>query len=135
MLVWLASYPRSGNTFLRIVLHRLYGARTSVIYDVDGVAERLGPEMVGFEERPGSLAAMRASAQVHFVKTHRRRDDDVDDRDKAICPFVTAASRSCPGHASDARGPVTIFVPNFSECSPWTRRAEPAPGAAPCSAG
>ena len=107
MLVWLASYPRSGNTFLRIVLHRLYGVRTSVIYDVDGVAERLGPEMVGFEERPASIAAMRASAQVHFIKTHRRRDDDVDDWDKAIClvrdgreSLVSWARQRCerPGH-------------------------------------
>jgi len=27
VIVWLASYPRSGNTLLRIVLHRLYGAK------------------------------------------------------------------------------------------------------------
>ncbi len=42
VIVWLASFPRSGNTFLRILLHRLYGVRSSVVYDVDGVAQRLG---------------------------------------------------------------------------------------------
>jgi Sulfotransferase domain len=85
VLVWLASYPRSGNTFLRILLHRLCGVRTSVIYDVDGVAERLGPDMVGFERRRHSLQVMRESAAVHFVKTHRQRDGDVDESDRAVC--------------------------------------------------
>ncbi|MEU4238432.1 hypothetical protein [Actinoplanes sp. NPDC026619] len=77
MLVWVASYPRSGNTFLRIVRHRIYAARTSVIYDVDGVAERLGRDLVGACERPAPLAAMRADGQVHLVRTHRSRDANV----------------------------------------------------------
>jgi hypothetical protein len=85
MLVWVASYPRSGNTFLRIVMRRLYGVEASVIYDFDGVAERLGSELVGYVERPDSIAALRASPQVHFVKTHRRRDAEVDETDRAIC--------------------------------------------------
>lgn len=85
MIVWIASFPRSGNTFLRIVLNRLYSVRTSVVYDFDGVADRLGPSLVGFEERPGSFAAMRESPGVHLVKTHRPRDQQVQDGDKAIC--------------------------------------------------
>jgi hypothetical protein len=85
MLVWVASFPRSGNTFLRIALHRLYGIRTSVVYDIDGVAQRLGPRTVGFEARPASIAEMRTSDLQHFVKTHRRRDDDVRDGDRVIC--------------------------------------------------
>jgi hypothetical protein len=85
VIVWVASFPRSGNTFLRIVLHRLYGVRTSTVYDVDGVAERLGGDFVGFAARAGGLAAMRASEQPYFVKTHRQRDDDVEERDPAIC--------------------------------------------------
>src|ERR1700754_5135896 len=56
MIVWLASFPRSGNTFLRIVLHRLYGVRTSTVYDVDGVAERLGKDLIGFTDRLESLS-------------------------------------------------------------------------------
>jgi len=85
MLVWIASFPRSGNTLLRIVLHRLYGIRTSVIYDVDGVAERVGADLVGYTDRPAPLAVMRASADVHFIKTHRQRDTDVEEQDAAIC--------------------------------------------------
>ena len=85
MIVWIASFPRSGNTFLRIVLNRLYGVRTSVVYDFDGVADRLGPSLVGFEERPGTFAAMRESPDLQLVKTHRPCDELVEDGDKAIC--------------------------------------------------
>ncbi|SNR58378.1 sulfotransferase domain-containing protein [Actinoplanes regularis] len=85
MLVWVASFPRSGNTFLRIVLHRLYGVQTSTVYDVDGVAERLGPELIGATDRPGTLAELRADPAPHFVKTHRQRDADVVESDRAIC--------------------------------------------------
>ncbi len=85
MIVWVASYPRSGNTFLRIVLNRLYAIRTSVAYDVDGVAERVGGALIGFEERPASYAALRASDQTYFIKTHRQRDADIDVADPAIC--------------------------------------------------
>jgi hypothetical protein len=85
VIVWVSSFPRSGNTFLRIVLNRLYGVRTSVVYDVDGVAQWLGPDLIGFEERPATIEAMRESAEVHFVKTHRQRDEQIDEADRAIC--------------------------------------------------
>lgn len=32
MLVWLASYPRSGNAFLRVVLKSLYGVGSTTVY-------------------------------------------------------------------------------------------------------
>jgi hypothetical protein len=85
VIVWVPSFPRSGNTFLRIVLKQLYGVRTSVVYDVDGVAERLGAEMVGFIERPAAIEVMRESSEVHFVKTHRQRDGQIAETDPAIC--------------------------------------------------
>jgi hypothetical protein len=75
VIVWISSFPRSGNTFLRIVQKHHYGVRTSVVYDVDGVSERLGRDMVGFTERPASIEVMRESSGVHFLKTHRQRDD------------------------------------------------------------
>ena len=46
MIVWLASYPRSGNTFLRVVLHNVYGVSTYSVYeDNDPVAQRVGPPL------------------------------------------------------------------------------------------
>jgi Sulfotransferase domain len=85
VIVWVASFPRSGNTFLRIILNRVYGLQTSVIYDYDGVAERLGADLVGSTGRPAAIDDLRRSAEVHLIKTHRQRDDDVDERDRAIC--------------------------------------------------
>ncbi|MET7336804.1 sulfotransferase domain-containing protein [Nonomuraea sp. NPDC005650] len=82
MIIWVASFPRSGNTFLRIILKQLYGVHTSTVYDVDGVAARLGPDLIGFEERPSSIEEMRASEKLHFVKTHRQR---AGEEDRAIC--------------------------------------------------
>jgi hypothetical protein len=77
MIIWLASYPRSGNTFLRIVLHRLYGAPTYSVYkDNDPVAQRVGPDLVGYRPKPAERAVMRESAEVFFMKTHKRRKDD-----------------------------------------------------------
>jgi hypothetical protein len=85
VIVWIASFPRSGNTFLRIALHRHFGIETSVDYDFDGVAERVGGDFIGFRDRPSSYDEMRQSGEVHFVKTHRQRDDRVHESDKAIC--------------------------------------------------
>ena len=79
MIVWLASYPRSGNTFLRIVLHELYGVPTYSIYDDDDpVAQRVGTELVGWEASE-EKEALDAAPQPCFVKTHRARRPD-DDR-------------------------------------------------------
>lgn len=85
MIVWVASFPRSGNTFLRIVLHRHFGIETSVDYDLDGVAARIGGGLIGFRDRPSSRDEMRRSGEVHFIKTHRQRGDRVHESDKAIC--------------------------------------------------
>lgn len=84
MIVWVASYPRSGNTFFRILLRRLYGLETSVVYDVDGVAERVGRELVGYRDRPADYDELRASAEVHLVKTHNQRRPPVEPGDRAI---------------------------------------------------
>lgn len=34
--VWIASYPRSGNTFLRIILQNLFGLETYSVYRLEG---------------------------------------------------------------------------------------------------
>jgi hypothetical protein len=130
VIVWIASFPRSGNTFLRIVLNRLYGVRTSVVYDVDGVADRLGPSLVGFEERPGPFAAMRESPELHLVKTHRPRDRQILDGDKAVCLVRDgrdclvswARQRSEDGarcFADELRD--LIFLPAGRGAGPWGR--------------
>lgn len=87
MIVWIASYPRSGNTFLRLLLHRLYGLTSSTVYDVDGVAVRLGADFVGYRKHTASLGELRKSDAVHLIKTHRPFDESVTSADRAICLF------------------------------------------------
>jgi hypothetical protein len=77
VIVWLASYPRSGNTFLRAVLHALYGLPTYSVYeDDDPVAQRVGPRLVGYQPKPRDRALMADSDDIFFVKTHKRRKAD-----------------------------------------------------------
>lgn len=76
MIIWLASYPRSGNTLSRILLTRYFGQQTWSIHgdgnDRDLRAD-LG-EVVGFEPHGSlddqSIAAMAASSATYIVKTH-----------------------------------------------------------------
>ena len=71
MLVWIASFPRSGNTLFRMALTRLYGVKS---YSVHGDADlaRLGiAEAAGHQDLPeGGIERLRDSDGVHFVKTH-----------------------------------------------------------------
>jgi hypothetical protein len=77
VIIWLASYPRSGNTFLRIVLRRLYGAPTYSVYaDDDPVAQRVGPSLVGYRPKPADRAVMMGGSEIYFTKTHKRRKKD-----------------------------------------------------------
>jgi hypothetical protein len=75
MIVWIASYPRSGNTLTRIVLYRCFGVEAL------SLDPRPGPpgKLVRFVGRPDIPAGMtpkefvpfaRESAETWFVKTH-----------------------------------------------------------------
>ncbi len=72
MIVWLASYPRSGNTFLRIVLHEVFGCRSMSVYADEAAVIRAE----GTRGRPYAIALDRsldelaASREPFFVKTH-----------------------------------------------------------------
>jgi len=77
VIVWVASYPRSGNTFLRAVLHALYAVPTYSIYaDDDPVAQRVGPALLGYRRKPDDRAQMAGSSEIFLVKTHKRRKAD-----------------------------------------------------------
>jgi hypothetical protein len=82
MIVWLASYPRSGNTFFRILLHRLHGFATHSVYSTaqTGVESpedtRLLSKLVGQFEIECDLEALKADPALHFVKTHDLPGDD-----------------------------------------------------------
>lgn len=78
MIVWLASYPRSGNTFLRVVFESLFNLPTYTLYDERRLAAPdLGPAL----PLPHDLADPRPQVpfhverfaerpELHLVKTH-----------------------------------------------------------------
>lgn len=74
MIVWLASYPRSGNTFFRIILNSMFGIKTYSIYDDrnDIGADEQTAEIVGHEYLPEDfdLEAARQETKKWFIKTH-----------------------------------------------------------------
>jgi hypothetical protein len=76
MIIWLASYPRSGNTFFRILLNHLYGIKTPTVYvGNDNTAFVIGKELVGHVPDEWTTEEMAANPEILFVKTHRRADD------------------------------------------------------------
>lgn len=94
MIIWLASYPRSGNTLLRIILKSVFQQRTFSKYnDVNDIgADARTAEEVG---HLGLTAAwdeayktMLAGEHLHLVKTH----DAPEDSGKAI--YVVRDGRS-----------------------------------------
>jgi len=76
MIIWLASYPRSGNTYFRVLLKHYYGIRSSSIYNDKRFAGIPAlAEVVGYEPPPMSLPEMTASDIAFFVKTHELHAD------------------------------------------------------------
>lgn len=74
MIVWLASYPRSGNTFLRILLkskfdlesYSLYGDKRDIARNTD-LSEIVGHQDVSTEEK---FRELETDDELHVVKTH-----------------------------------------------------------------
>jgi len=89
MIVWLASYPRSGNTFFRVVLNSVFNIKTYSIYD-DGRdigADEATSDIVGhaFLPKDFDLEKARASKETYYIKTHELLENMIlDDKDKVI---------------------------------------------------
>jgi hypothetical protein len=84
VIVWLASYPRAGNTLLRAVLFRCFGLE-SYSDEIDSAVRsqvalsETSENLFGHREIDGEwesfYAGATASADVHLVKTHRAPRD------------------------------------------------------------
>lgn len=76
MIIWIASYPRSGNTYYRMLLSRIYGLKTYSVYN-DPVFYDLGAsQAVGHEQLPAPIEELSADQAFYFVKTHDLPADD-----------------------------------------------------------
>jgi hypothetical protein len=73
MKLWIASYPRSGNTFVRLILNQAFGIKSTSVYPSESEAMKERPwliERIGFTdeaERPNQWLA---------IKTHDKPFDD-----------------------------------------------------------
>ncbi len=77
MIIWLASYPRSGNTFLRILLQESYRIRSNDVYRMydSENSVNVAPNLeitVG----QASLEQLAASEEKFVLKTHDMPPDD-----------------------------------------------------------
>lgn len=76
MIVWLASYPRSGNSLLRAAVHACYGRGSIDRYRIGvGSPRHTGPFAL---ETDRSLEELAASPEVFFVMTHDLPDGSTE---------------------------------------------------------
>lgn len=81
--VWIASYPRSGNTFLRIVFQNIFKLPTYSVYRVEG-QNLYDPSAESLEQAPflprdwRSLKSEAADATLTLIKTHDLPEDSAE---------------------------------------------------------
>jgi Sulfotransferase domain len=76
VILWLASFPRSGNTMVRMLLHHVYGTRTHSLYEEESqpaLAAAVGSAGQFDQEH---LERLRRRSEWYVVKTHGFPLDD-----------------------------------------------------------
>lgn len=73
--VWLASFPRSGNTFLRTILWNCFGLKSGSIYPNDLGGNRHLERTTGHIEHAGNTISFPTTQKIHLLKTHERASD------------------------------------------------------------
>src|SRR5512133_1507140 len=92
--VWIASYPRSVNTFVRIIFQNLFHLSTYSLYRVEG-QEFKDPSADALDEAPflarnwQSRVVKNGEGTLMLIKTHDLPQDDAD----AI--FIVRDGRAC----------------------------------------
>lgn len=83
MIIWLASYPRSGNSLCRRFLHKVFGVYThskhnsrALFHDDENKNEMLGYLRWQDASWQDAYKRMNESPDTFFVKTHDAPDDD-----------------------------------------------------------
>lgn len=78
MIVWIASYPRSGNTFFRTVLHSAFGLKTWSIYPEGRTGGGIAGDVTGHHAFGPDFRLQDAAKAdgIYCVKTHGKPTDD-----------------------------------------------------------
>lgn len=69
-IVWVASYPRSGNTFLRTMLWHCFGQRSASVYPKDLGNNKALEDYVGHIEHGPGIREQLWQNEIALVKTH-----------------------------------------------------------------
>ena len=80
MIVWLISYPRSGNTFCRIVVESVFDVDDTYTVHYQDKTDRSLLEKIGIEYQSDDeyINIARTSDEVYFVKSHDLPDSKID---------------------------------------------------------
>ena len=74
-ITWLASYPRSGNTYLRTILFNCFGIKTASIYPNDLGGNKTLENFVGHIEHNQNKTITFQKGSIPIIKTHKLNQD------------------------------------------------------------
>jgi len=75
-VVWIASYPRSGNTMLRTVIFQCFGVRSASVYQNDLGGQKGLEGYVGHIEHGADGSLPFGDEPVRLIKTHAPPQDE-----------------------------------------------------------
>lgn len=77
MIIWLASYPRSGNTYFRVLLKHYFNIDTFSVYDETiPIGKEFIKDLVGVGEQTTPVDEKIRSNNTSIIKTHDLPQDD-----------------------------------------------------------
>lgn len=74
--IWLASYPRSGNTYLRIILWHAFGLRSASVYPNDLGRNKKLEKYAGHVQHSPQLLEELQKSNLPMIKTHEHNKDN-----------------------------------------------------------
>ena len=75
-VIWLASYPRSGNTLLRTILHQSFGLQSASVYPNDLGGNKELESYVGQIEHDENRKIHFPDDAIPLIKTHEPPKDE-----------------------------------------------------------
>jgi hypothetical protein len=116
-IVWLASYPRSGNTMMRVILAQCFGLPTAAVYsDRLGGNEQLHSLTGRIAPTPEGVIDF-GDAPVRILKTHGRPQDD----GKAIYIVRNGIDATASFHDHGKRQvPISMLIMGRDGLPPWS---------------
>ena len=75
-ITWLASSPRSGNTYLRTILFNCFGIKTASIYPNDLGGNKTLENFVGHIEHNQNKTITFQKGSIPIIKTHKLNQDE-----------------------------------------------------------